>query len=488
MKNQTTIRVRFAPSPTGELHVGGARTALYNYLFARAQGGQFIIRLEDTDQERYVPGSLDRLLGGLKWLGLSWDEGPDCGGPYAPYIQSERLDLYKKYALELIERQAAYYCFCSSERLNELRLKQQTSNEPSRYDRCCLNLTSEQIQSQLSAGKNYTIRLLVPPGKTEFSDLIRGPIIIDNTTIDDQILLKSDGYPTYHLANVVDDYLMKITHVIRGEEWLPSTSKHLLLYRALGWVAPQFAHLPNVLNQSRAKLSKRKDGAAVWVETYKKQGYLPEAMVNFLSLLGWHPTGDQELFTLDELIKQFSLARVQKAGAIFDTDKLLWFNNAYIKKLSPAKLDELLQPFYEQLAKELGRQSQNTLNLTTILQTRLTTLAEVASLATWFFKKDLSLTAEALTPPKGHHEQTKLALEQTMKIIPAITDWTMANIQTAVTTAKEQSGLSNQEFLWPVRVALSGAKQSPDVYSLLVALGAEESISRLQAALTVLAE
>ncbi|MBI5733903.1 MAG: glutamate--tRNA ligase [Candidatus Kerfeldbacteria bacterium] len=488
MNNQTTIRVRFAPSPTGELHVGGARTALYNYLFARAQDGQFIIRLEDTDQERYVPGSLDRLLSGLKWLGISWDEGPDKGGPYAPYIQSARLDLYKKYALQLINTQAAYYCFCSTERLTELRLKQQTSNEPSRYDRCCLNLTAEQIQTKLSAGENYTIRLLVPPGKTEFSDLIRGTIIIDNQTIDDQVLLKSDGYPTYHLANVVDDYLMQITHVIRGEEWLPSASKHILLYRALGWAAPEFAHLPNVLNKNRAKLSKRKDGAAVWVETYKEQGYLPEALVNFLALLGWHPTGDQELFTLDELIKQFSLTRVQKAGAIFDIDKLLWFNNAYIKKLPPAELDELLQPFYRQLTATLGRPAKNTLNLTTVLQTRLTTLGEVSSLATWFFKKDLNLTAGVLTPAQSHNDKTKLALRQTMEIIPTITDWNIANLQTVVTAVKEQSGLSNQEFLWPVRMALSGEKQSPDVYSLLWALGADESISRLQTARAVLAE
>lgn len=488
MTDKPTIRVRFAPSPTGELHIGGARTALYDYLFARSHGGQFIIRIEDTDQERFVPGSLDRLLDGLKWLGLSWDEGPDCGGPYGPYIQSERRDLYKKYVLELIAKKSAYYCFCSINRLTELRHQQQAAKQPSHYDRLCFNLTAEEVKAKLDANEPYTVRLLVPPGKTEFNDLIHGPMVIDNETIDDQILLKSDGYPTYHLATVVDDHLMQITHVIRGEEWLPSTPKHVLLYEALDWIRPEFAHLPNVLNKNRAKLSKRKDGAIVWVQTYQKQRYLPAAFINFLALLGWHPQDDKELYTLDELVRQFSFDRVQKSGAIFDIDKLRWFNNVYIKKLPPAELDEMLQPFYRQLSDQGGRPVKNTISLTQILQTRLTTLSEVLDLAGWFFKKDLKLTAEILTPAKSHNDKTKLALRQTIEIIPAITNWNITNLQTVITTVKEQSGLSNQEFLWPVRMALSGEKQSPDVYSLLWALGAEESISRLQTARAVLAE
>ena len=274
------VRVRFAPSPTGELHLGSARTALYNYLFAKKNDGKFIMRLEDTDQERLVEGSLKRMLGGLAWLGLTWDEGPDIGGPYVPYIQSERLPIYKKQADELINQGGAYYCFCSAQRLEVLRRVQEAEKQITKYDRACLNLKPEEIKAKLEAKLPYIVRLKIPAGQTIFNDLIRGQIKVDNTSLDDSVLLKSDGFPTYHLANVVDDHLMEITHVIRGEEWLPSTPKHLLIYQGFGWSTPEFAHLPNVLNEKKTKLSKRKDGEAVWVQTYQAQGYLPEAMVN----------------------------------------------------------------------------------------------------------------------------------------------------------------------------------------------------------------
>src|SRR6185436_14441863 len=273
-------RVRFAPSPTGELHLGGARTALYNYLFARQTGGQFILRLEDTDQERYVAGSEQRLLDDLHWLGIDWDEGPDKKGAHGPYIQSQRLDIYKKHVVELLKNKQAYFCFCSRERLEELRANQQAAKQPSMYDRHCLANTDEQNNEFLRQKLPHVVRLHIPAGETTFTDGVHGQVTIKNTTIDDQVLLKSDGFPTYHLANVVDDHLMSITDVIRGEEWLPSTSKHVILYQAFGWPAPNWFHLPNVLNINKSKLSKRRDGDAVWLATYRAQGYLETALLN----------------------------------------------------------------------------------------------------------------------------------------------------------------------------------------------------------------
>lgn len=473
------VRVRFAPSPTGELHLGGARTALYNYLFARQQGGKFIIRLEDTDRERLVEGSLRRILDGLSWLGLKWDEGPDIGGPYAPYVQSERLELYQKQADELIKRGAAYRCFCTSQRLEVLKQVQQAEKQITKYDRACLALKPEEIKAKLESKSSYTVRLKIPVGTTVFKDLIRGEIKVENTTLDDSILLKSDGYPTYHLANVVDDHVMEISHVIRGEEWLPSTPKHVLIYQGLGWKPPEFAHLPNVLNEKKSKLSKRRDGEAVWLQTYRHQGYLAEALVNFLSLLGWHPKDDKEIFSLEELEKEFSIARVQKSGAIFDTAKLEWFNGNYIRQLPAEKLNDLLTPYYEELRTAYGRSEHETLNLTILLQDRLSTLASVKDYASWFFKPQVELDPEIIIPKNGTDEKSLHALQSAHHILQRLESWTTSDIKDALDVLVRPGTFSRRDILWPIRVALTGQKESPDVFGVAFVLGQAETLSRI---------
>ena len=482
------VRVRFAPSPTGELHIGGARTALYNYLFARKEGGQFILRIEDTDRERMVAGSLERILANLRWLGLTWDEGPDVLGPYGPYVQSERTELYRKHAQDLVKRGAAYWCFCSLGRLDVLRQGQQATHQPTRYDRTCLRLTPDETRAKLEQNEPRTLRLKVPEGTTTVHDLIRGDVTVQNAEVDDQVLLKANGFPTYHLANVVDDHAMGITHVIRGEEWLPSTPKHLMLYRALGWEPPAFAHLPNVLNKSRAKLSKRKDGAAVWVATYREQGYLATALVNFLALLGWHPVDERELFTLAELCQAFDLSRAQKAGAIFDLEKLDWFNARYIRTLTLPELDAALQPTYQALAQQYGRTpSAGTLALTALVQPRLVRLNDTAELSRWYFSAGLAFDPPLLVPQDGTPGKARQALAELAATWERVGEWNAAELTAAATTLIRPGTFTRGELLWPARVALTGERQSPDVYGVAEALGRDESLHRLTSAWKLLA-
>lgn len=482
------FRVRFAPSPTGELHIGGARTALYNYLFAKKNKGKFIIRIEDTDQERFVPGSLDRILQSLKWLGLQWDEGPDIGGEFGPYVQSERLELYQKYAQELVQKGGAYYCFCSASRLEILRELQQSQNQPTKYDLECLKLTPDNVKERLAKGEKFVIRLKVPEGETIFTDRVRGKVCVKNSNLDDQVLLKSDSFPTYHLANVVDDHLMQITHIIRGEEWLPSTPKHLLLYKFFGWQPPEFAHLPSVLNDKRAKLSKRKDGEAVWVQTYERDGYLPEALTNFLALLGWHPKDNREIFSLEELVKEFDLDKVQKGGAIFSMQKLRWFNAEYIKKFTPVKLDNLLKPFYKILAQTTGQKIGTTRALTKILQSRLITLRDINEFTHWYFTSDFKLTADILIPKNGNLAKTKLALQLAQELLINYGDkkWEVDDLRNIFEVLVRPGTFTRSELLWPVRVALTGERQSPDVFEVAFVLGREECLKRLLNAQKVL--
>lgn len=481
VKYSTMVRVRFAPSPTGELHVGGARTALYNYLFAKQQNGKFIIRIEDTDQERYVEGSLERLLSGLKWLGINWDEGPDIGGPYGPYLQSERLTEYHKYAQELVNANQAYYCFCSTDRLDKLRVEQSDKNLPTKYDRCCLSLSADEVKSRLENKEPYVIRLKVPAEDIVFDDLIRGQVTVNGSAIDDQVLIKSDGYPTYHLANVVDDHQMEITHVIRGEEWLPSTPKHILLYRAFGWTPPVFAHLPNVLNEQKSKLSKRKDGEKVWVQTYEKQGYLPQALVNFLALLGWHPQDDQELFSLNDLAGRFDIHRVQKAGAIFNLEKLHWFNNLYIKNLSLDELDQQLKPYYLEAS---GKPELNTetIKITQLIQPRLILLSDAIKESAWFWLSNTDLDANILIPKKGSAASASQALLTTIKAWKNTDAWEIENLKSILFALVDQGDFTKGELLWPVRVGLSHSAVSPDVFEMAWALGKNESLARLESA------
>ena len=336
-----TVRVRFAPSPTGIPHVGNIRTALFNWLFARHEGGSFVLRIEDTDQTRLDPRALDAILESLRWLGLDWDEGPEVGGPYGPYFQSQRLEHYHRAADELIAKDAAYRCYCSPERLEQVRAEQARRKEPPRYDRRCRNLSEDERKQEEAKGIVGVVRFKTPlTGQTEFDDIVRGRVVFENETLDDFVLLKSDGYPTYHLANVVDDHMMGITHVLRAEEWLPSTPRHLLLYDALGYAPPRFAHLPMILGSDRAKLSKR-HGAVSLLE-YKRQGYLPEAMFNFLGLLGWSLDDHTEIISREEFVRNFSLERIVKNPAIFDVEKLTWMNGVYMRALSPERLAELL--------------------------------------------------------------------------------------------------------------------------------------------------
>lgn len=480
-------RVRFAPSPTGELHLGGARTALYNYLFAKKNGGSFIVRIEDTDKERHVEGSLGRILENLKWLGLTWDEGPDVGGQYGPYIQSQRLEHYIKYAHELLAKDLAYYCFCTEQRLDVLRQVQESEHQPTRYDRACLRLSADEVKKKLEAKEPYVIRLKVPEGATTVHDLIRGDIEVKNDSVDDQVLLKSDGFPTYHLANVVDDKLMEITHVIRGEEWLPSTPKHVLLYQAFGWQPPVFAHVPNVLNEKRAKLSKRRDGEMVWLDTYRKQGYLPETLVNFLALLGWHPKDDRELFSLKELEQAFELERVQKAGAIFSLPKLDWFNGEYVRKIDDATLDGWLKPYYRELTETLGRNTQDTLALTQVLKTRLTSLSSAKAHAAWFFTQDLSYEPSLLVPKKGTKEKSLKVLEEAGEVFEEVAPWTREKLESALMVLVRPGTFTRGDVFWPARVALTGLAESPDAPSCALALGQAESVRRLRRARELLA-
>lgn len=479
-----TVRTRFAPSPTGLLHVGGLRTALYNWLFARQHGGTFILRLEDTDRERFVPESVDQILESLRWCGLMHDEGPDVGGPFGPYVQSERLPLYKERAEELLSRGHAYLCFCSEDRLEELRALQKAKKLPPQYDRHCRSIPQPEAEKRRSAGEPSVLRLKLPEtGTVVVHDLIRGKVPFAYATLDDSVLLKSDGYPTYHLAVVVDDHLMNVTHVLRAEEWLPSAPKHLFLYQAFGWEVPQFAHLPVLLSPSGGKLSKR-DGAVSVLE-FRDQGYLPEALVNFLALLGWNPGDNRELFALDELVKVFSLERVQKAGAVFDTKKLLHLNGKYLRKLTPedllARAGESAAPLIDALGSRAARG-------VALAQDRLATLNELSE-ATAFLVELPPYEAELLISNGGTAGDTITILQtlaQSASEMPS-DSIDSAAFRGQVDEILKRRGWSNAQALWPLRVALSGQKNSPGVFEIAEALGRDNIVRRIKTATEKLA-
>ena len=508
MGNNSQVRTRFAPSPTGYLHIGGLRTALYAYLLAKQAGGQFILRLEDTDAKRYVEGAANAIYNGLKWAGLQYDEGPDINGPYAPYIQSERLDIYKKYAQELIDKDLAYYCFCDAKTLEEMRAEQTAKKQAPKYDRRCLKLSKNEITQKLANGNPCVIRMKIPEGRViEVNDLVRGKVAYKTEELDDQVILKSDGYPTYHLAVVVDDYLMKITHVTRTEEWLPSTPKHILLYEYFGWPAPQFAHLPLLLNTDKTKMSKRKGDVAV--DDYIKKGYLPEAMVNYLAFLGWNPGTEKEIYSIEELLKDFSLERVHKAGAVFNVEKLNWYNSHYIKQLSVDKLTELCLP-YLSLRGGVSRQSNpadgddnsgllrsarndETVNfnwlkkIIALEQQRLQTLSEIGEHTAFFF--ELPDYDKALLKWKEMtDEEIKKSLETAKKIIAGTPDNEFAKEKLSELLIAEASKMKNKGMLlWPLRVALSGQKNSPPPFDIAEILGKEKTIARIERAIRLLA-
>ncbi len=476
------VRVRFAPSPTGYLHVGGLRTALYNYLFAKKNNGKFILRIEDTDRNRFVEGAVENLIETLKWAGLDYDEGPDKDGGRGPYVQSERLEIYRKYADQLMAEGKAYRCFCTPERLQKLREEQQRLKLPqAKYDKHCLYLSKEEIERNLAEGKSYVIRLNVQPGeKIAFDDIVRGRVEFDRETIDDQILIKSDGYPTYHLANVVDDYLMGITHVIRGEEWLSSTPKHVLLYEYLGWRLPKFAHLPLLLNPDRSKLSKRQGDVAV--EDYRAKGYLKEALINFVALLGWSTSDNREIFTLEELVNEFSLERVHKSGAIFNIEKLNWLNAEHLRKKSN---DELLAMLRDELKKskyaDAELSDEYLLGVIEAMKERVSFVREFIENCPYFYERPTDYDPNVVK--KRWKDDSAELLNEFVRKIEPLENPTKEDYEHALAEIAEEREIGKGRIIHPLRLAVSGVGIGPGVFDLVYILGKDEVIERIKTAL-----
>lgn len=470
-----SVRTRFAPSPTGYLHVGGLRTALYAYLYAKQKNGSFILRIEDTDQSRKVEGAKESLIAALQWANILFDEGPGHDGPYGPYVQSERLSIYREHVDQLIEKGNAYYCFCSTERLEQLR-----AGGATKYDGQCRSIILSDAKRRAANGEPHVVRLRVPDGdEIRFHDEIRGNISIALNTIDDQVLLKSDGYPTYHLAVVVDDHTMKISHVIRGEEWLPSTPKHILLYRAFGWDVPVYAHLPLLLNADKSKLSKRQGDVAV--EDYRAKGYLPEALVNFVAFLGWNPGDERELFSLDELIKEFSLERVGKAGAVFNIEKLNWLNQQHIKRLSGDELLNRITPLIK--SKGYDRLSDDFLRaMIGLMKERVVVLNDFVDATGYFFTDPTSY--DQASTIKNWKPETAGHLRLLKDRFLSVDNFDAPTVEKALRDVAEESGVGAGKLIHPLRLALSGISNGPSLFHLAEVLGKETVLRRIDNAVT----
>lgn len=472
------VRTRFAPSPTGYMHIGNLRSALFAYLVAKSKDGDFILRIEDTDQSRYVDGAVEFIYDVFDKFNLTIDEGPLNKGNYGPYTQSERLDLYKKYAMELVEKGKAYYCFCDEERLNKLREEADIRKVPFMYDGHCKNLSKEEIDEKLKNGEKYVIRQAMPKeGVTSYEDLVYGKIDIENKVLEDQILLKSDGYPTYNFANVIDDHLMEITHVTRGNEYLSSTPKYLLLYEAFGWESPEYIHLPHVVKVDGTKISKRnKDDNLM---DLLNEGYLPEAIINYLALLGWSPEDNQEIFTLDELIKKFNPKRINKAAGAYDVMKLRWVNAHYIKNLTDEKLLDLTVPYLKD-AYDLSNKSQEWIHdLVLLYKDHISYGRQIVDEVSLFFNEDLSLTdeAEEFMKSEGIDNTIKVFKEQ----IELIDDdkFNVKSISEAINKTKELSGAKGKMLYMPIRIKVSGVMHGPELPNTIYLLGKEKVIERL---------
>ena len=472
------IRTRFAPSPTGYMHIGNLRTALYEYLIAKSQKGKFILRIEDTDQERFVEGAIDIIYNTLKLTGLHYDEGPDIGGEYGPYIQSQRMGIYMDYAKELVEKGQAYYCFCTKERLEALKTSNKEGEAFSKYDRHCLHLSSEQVQKNLDAGMPFVIRQKMPTeGTTTFHDVVYGDITVENAELDDQILMKADGFPTYNFANVVDDHLMKITHVVRGSEYLSSTPKYSLLYEAFGWEAPVYVHLPAVMRDAHNKLSKRHGDKSF--EDLVKEGFLVEAIVNYIALLGWSPSDNKELFTLKELEKAFDINGLSKSPSIFDIKKLTWMNGEYIKAMEA-------DTFYRTIESRLKDAVKNTAldlkKIAALLQKRLETLNDIARLVDFFDTlPEYSTELYIHKKMKTTEEIALSSLKASLPVLEQLSDWNETTIHDTLMSLVQELGIKNGQLLWPIRTALSGESTSPGgAMKLEDIMGKEESLSRIK--------
>lgn len=473
------IITRFAPSPTGYLHIGGLRTALYNYLFAKNQKGKFILRIEDTDRTRYIKDADKQLVNIIKTFGLNFDKGP--------IYQSKRLKIYKKYAEQLIKEKKAYYCFCSKERLDTLRETQEKNKQVPKYDRHCLSLSELEIQKKLKNKESYVIRMKLPDNEIiNFNDLVYGEVKINTNDLDDQVLIKSDGFPTYHLAVVVDDHDMKITHVIRGDEWLPSTPKHIILYKMFNWQIPNFTHLSLLLNPDRSKLSKRQGDVAA--EDFIKKGYLPQAIINYVAFLGWNPKTEKEIYSLEELINDFAIEKINKAGAVFDIDKLNWINATYIRNIVENKKTKKQDYKYiVDFAKKVIPQTNRIEDILKVFSSRLNNIQELKELSKFIFEL-YDYDKNLLIFKKSNKDLTIKGLETGLQILTQVEEskWIEVNLNNELNEAIKKANLAPGDLFWPIRVALSGLEKSPSPVEILWLLGKNESLNRIEKAMAKL--
>ncbi len=475
MQNQ--IRTRYAPSPTGYMHIGNLRTALYEYLIAKSQNGKFILRIEDTDQERLVEGAVEVIYNTLKLCGMQHDEGPDVGGPYVPYVQSERKGTYRPYAQELIEKGHAYYCFCTKERLDGLRAECDAKNETFMYDRHCLKLSKAEIDEKLKNGEPYVIRQKMPrEGTTTFDDAVYGSITVENNMLEDQILLKSDGLPTYNFANVIDDHLMAITHVVRGSEYLSSAPKYNLLYEAFGWEIPVYVHLPLIIKPDGSKISKRKGDAGF--EDLLKMGFIVEAIINYIALLGWSPETNQEVFSLAELEKAFNISRISKSPSSFDMDKLRWFNAEYIRAMSPERFHELALPY---LSQAITNKDIDLKKVSKLLQARTEVLTDIPSKVGFLNELvDYNLNIYVHKKMKTTLENSLESLKAAIPVLEGLETWNEESLHSNLLGLVETLGIKNGQMLWPVRTAISGWEVTPGgAIEIADLLGKAETLKRI---------
>jgi len=468
------IRVRIAPSPTGDPHVGTAYIGLVNYLYARQRGGQFVLRIEDTDRARFVATSEQMIFDALHWLGLAWNEGPDVGGPYGPYRQSERTEIYREHAEILLANQTAYRCFCTADELEASRKQQMAAKLPPRYAGTCRGLSAEEIAENITAQKPFVIRMKVPPeGSTTFTDELRGAITFDHFNVDDQVLMKSDGFPTYHLANVVDDYLMRITDVIRAEEWISSTPKHVLLYQAFGWPIPRFWHMPLLRNQDKSKISKRKNPVSLIY--YRQAGFLPEAVLNFLGLMGGGMPADinnaTEKFTLPEMVEHFDVKNIRTAGPVFDLTKLKWLNGEYIRALAPAD-------FYAALRSTVLSDKYLS-EIAALVQTRIETLGQFGDLTHFFFADNILPPPEVFLPKKRTLEETLAFAVEQLAVLEA-TDWSTEALEPALKKLGEEKLWSVKENFMLLRAIVTGGTMSPPLLESLIVFGKARTLDRMR--------
>ena len=481
----TAVRVRYAPSPTGNPHIGNIRTAMFNWLFARRHGGQFVVRVEDTDQGRITEGAVDHILDGLEWLGIDWDEGPRVGGPYGPYFQSERLERYNAAADKLLASGNAYRCYCSPERVAELRKEQARNKQRQGYDSHCRNLSGEEREAYETAGLPSVVRFAMPQsGVTSVEDAIRGHVEWQNDLTDDFVLVKTDGFPTYHMAVVVDDHAMAISHVLRAEEWLPSTPRHVQLYRALELPMPQFGHLPMILGSDRAKLSKR-HGATSLME-YRDDGFMPEPLINFMALLGWSLDGETEVMSVDTIRDNFTLERVGKPAAIFDLDKLQWMNGVYIRQMETDELAQHLLPFLERDYPDhlLPIDQDYLLRIVPLIQERIKTLADAPEMLSYFFKDTLEFDPQDVVQRGMDVPGTVAALQRAQADLSAVADadFQNENLESLLRAAGQELELSGRQFFGALRTAITGRTATPPLFEMMEVMGQNRVIERLSAA------